>query len=242
MKRGATKVVLLFRDSEGFASSIFDALRPSPNSSLLHAPPEEESIELSLERYGIHEQKASAKIIHYVDPQVSLLLMENYEPPVLACAVTEVLSQLTGEEPSLMPTLIVPFVLALSMLKCERKSSITKESRPSVYRIQVGPERDITQVLAIRTEKAPPSLQIHHEPATCLLQLVRVLKLPTCVLIGQRGRLLSDKAIGEELKILYEIGELLASATGLCFSRERIVWQPTNASDDSKEPWRALYG
>lgn len=43
-------------------------------------------------------------------------------------------------------------------------------------------------------------------------------------------------------QILYEIGELLASATGLCFSRERIVWQPTNASDDSKEPWRALYG
>lgn len=137
----------------------------------------------------------------YVYSQVSLLLMENYEPPVLACAVTEVLSQLTGEEPSLTPTLIVPFVLALSMLKCERKSSITKESRPSVYRIQVGPERDITQVLAIRTEKAPPSLQIHHEPATCLLQLVRVLKLPTCVLIGQRGRLLSDKAIGEELKV-----------------------------------------
>ena len=45
------------------------------------------------------------------------------------------------------------------------------------------------------------------------------------------------------LQILYEMGELLASASGLCFLRDRVMWQPTtNTSKDSEEPWRALYG
>ncbi|KAK4594207.1 hypothetical protein RGQ29_018049 [Quercus rubra] len=173
---------------------------------------------------------------------VSLFLMQNYEPPVLACAVAEILSQISGEEPSSMPTLIVPFVLASSKLKWESKTLTKNESKASIYGIQIGPDTDITHVMATRTQKVPSSLQIHHEPLACLLQLVRVLKFPTFVLIGQRGRHLSDKAIGEELKIISEIGELLASSSCLCFSRDRIVWQPTNTSKESEEPWRALYG
>lgn len=239
----ARKVVFLFRDSEGFASAIFDALHPDTHSSLR---PLEETLELSLESYGIKDQKASAKILHYVDHQgnfqVSLLLMQNYEPPVLACAVTEVLSQITRGKSSSMPTLILPFVLASSKLKWESKTLTTKESKASVYGIQIGPETDITQAMAIRTQKVPSSLQIHHEPLACLLQLARALKLPTYVLVGQISRHLSDKAIGEEVEIVYEIGELLASSSSLCFLRDRIVWQPTNTSKESDEPWRALYG
>uniref|UniRef100_A0A2N9EJK7 DUF7894 domain-containing protein n=1 Tax=Fagus sylvatica TaxID=28930 RepID=A0A2N9EJK7_FAGSY len=192
----ARKVVFLFRDSEGFASAIFDALHPDTHSSLR---PLEETLELSLESYGIKDQKASAKILHYVDHQgnfqVSLLLMQNYEPPVLACAVTEVLSQITRGKSSSMPTLILPFVLASSKLKWESKTLTTKESKASVYGIQIGPETDITQAMAIRTQK-----------------------------------------------IVYEIGELLASSSSLCFLRDRIVWQPTNTSKESDEPWRAMYG
>lgn len=44
------------------------------------------------------------------------------------------------------------------------------------------------------------------------------------------------------LQILYEIGELLASETGLFFLREKITWNPTKASRNTQEPWRALYG
>ena len=127
--------------------------------------------------------------------------MQNYEPPVLACAVAEILSQISGEEPSSMPTLIVPFVLASSKLKWESKTLTKNESKASVYGIQIGPDTDITHAMATRTQKVPASLQIHHEPLACLLQLVRVLKFPTFVLIGQRGQHLSDKAIGEELEV-----------------------------------------
>lgn len=94
-----------------------------------------------------------------------------------------------------------PFVLASSKLKWESKTLTKNESKASVYGIQIGPDTDITHVMATRTQKVPSSLQIHHEPLACLLQLVRVLKFPTFVLIGQRGRHLSDKAIGEELKV-----------------------------------------
>ena len=84
--------------------------------------------------------------------------MQNYEPPVLAYAVTEILSQITGGKSSSMPTLIVPFVLVSSKLKWESKNLTTKESKASVYGIQIGPETDITQAMAIRTQKVPDPL------------------------------------------------------------------------------------
>lgn len=128
--------------------------------------------------------------------------METYEPPVLACAVNEVLSQITGEKPSSIPTLIVPFVLPSSKFKWESKPLTTDDSKASIYGIQIGPETDVSQAMAARTQKVPSSLQIHHEPSACLLHLVRVLKLPTFVLIGPiRGRRVSDEALGEELEV-----------------------------------------
>jgi hypothetical protein len=138
----------------------------------------------------------------FIFVQVSLLLMQTYGPPVLACAVNEVLSHITGEKLSSMPTLIVPLVLASSKFKWESKPLTTDESKASIYGIQIGPETDVTQAMAARTQKVPSSLQIHHEPSACLLHLVRVLKLPTFVLIGPiRGRRVSDKALGEELEV-----------------------------------------
>ena len=61
--------------------------------------------------------------------------------------------------------------------------------------MQIGPETETTQALATRTKKPPSLLQIHHEPLAIFIQLARVLKLPTFVLIGQNGK-------GEELEVL----------------------------------------
>ncbi|KAM1713666.1 hypothetical protein TB2_023905 [Malus domestica] len=170
MKVGS-KVVFLLRDSEGFGEAISAAFRPNPSNSTV-----EESFELSLERYGIQNCKASEILRHFLDHQ-------------------------------------------------------------GLY--EIGSETSISKAMATETQKPPPSLRIHHEPLACFLQLVRVLKLPTYVLIGQRGQRISDK---EEFQILYEIGELLASTLNLSFSRDKITWNPTRKSKDDREPWRALYG
>lgn len=130
--------------------------------------------------------------------QVSVLLMQYYEPPILACACNEVLAQLEGHKSSSMPTIVAPFFVASSKLKWDSKTATKFDSKGSLYGIQIGPETDIGKAIVTRTQKAPSSLQIHHEPLACLLQLVRVLNLPTFVLIGQRGQRISAK---EELEV-----------------------------------------
>ncbi|KAJ7964662.1 MLP3.9 protein [Quillaja saponaria] len=238
----APKVVFLIRDTEGFASAISDAFLPNSSTSLRRL---EDSFELSLEGYGIRDHKASGNIVHYVDDkgcyQVSVLLLQNYEPPVLACAINEVLAKIMGDKASSTPTLLAPFVLASSKLKWGSKSLSTNDRKVSVYGIQSGKETDITHGLITITEKPPSSLQIHHESLACFLHFVRVLKFPTYVLIGQRGQRSSDKS-HEELEILYEIGKILADATSLQFITERITWNPTMTSRENEKPWRALYG
>ncbi|KAM1373553.1 hypothetical protein ACFX2I_024241 [Malus domestica] len=172
--------------------------------------------------------------------RVSVLLMEYYEPPILACVINEVLPQLAGRNSSSVPTVVAPFFLESSKLKGESKSATKFESKCSLYGIKIGSETAISKAMATKSQKPPPSLQIHHEPLASFLQLVRVLKLPTYVLIGQRR--VSVRFGGHDRIILYEIGELLASTLNLSFSRDKITWNPTRKSKDDREPWRALYG
>ncbi|KAF3445303.1 hypothetical protein FNV43_RR14998 [Rhamnella rubrinervis] len=243
MKVGS-KVVFVFRDSDGFGSAISEALHPAPdNSSSLRSL--EEPFELSLERYGIKDVKASGNILHFVDHQglyqVSVLLMQNFEPPILACVVNEVLTQIAGENSSSLPTIVVPFVVASSKLKGDFRTLTKDDSKVSVYGVQIGPETDIIKAMATRTHKPSSTFQVHYEPLACLIQLARVLNLPTFVLLGQRGQCVSDKFV-EELEILHELGGLLASSLNLCFSRDKITWKPKATPKNSEEPWRALYG
>jgi hypothetical protein len=237
----APKLVFLFNDADGFGNAISNALQPNPSSPLHRL---EDSFELSLEGYGIRDRKASGKIIHFVDHdghyQVTILLMEDYEPPVLACAVNEVLASIKEESLSMMPTIVLPIVVSAAKLKLERKFSTTSD-KVSIYGVQIGPETDITRTMVAKTQKPPLSLQIHHETLACFIQLVRVLDLPTCVLIGQSSEQF-QKTSGEELEVINEMAELLTSMCSLSFLRERIKWNPTKTSKDDKEPWRALYG
>lgn len=241
--KAAPKVVLLFKDADGFATAISDGLQPNPSSPFPFRRLDD-SFELSLDQYGIKDQKGSGNIVHFVDAdglqQVSILLLPKYEPPILACAVNEVLASLVGENSSTMPTLILPYFVAALNLKLENKH--LSHDKISLHGFQIGPETDTTRALLTSTQKLPPSLQIHHETLACLLQLVRVLKMPTFVLLGQSDQSLSPTTFGEEVEVIYEMGKILASTLSLCFSRERIAWTPTKTSREHKEPWRALYG
>ncbi|XAR55231.1 hypothetical protein NMG60_11035248 [Bertholletia excelsa] len=230
------KLIFLFKDAEGFGTAIADALQPNPNSTMQRL---EDSFDLSLERYDIKDRKASGNVVHFVDHggqyQVTVLLMQIYEPPVLVCAINEVLASIIGESSSSLPMIVLPIMVAASKLKLERKYSKTSD-KVSLYGMQIGPETEITQAIAAKTHKPPSSLQIHYEPLACFLQLVRVIRLPSFLLIGQSSDL------GQELEMINEMGELLTGISSLCFLRERITWNPTRTTKDGEEPWRALYG
>ncbi|XP_031372373.1 uncharacterized protein LOC116187652 [Punica granatum] len=237
----APKLIFVFKDSDGLASSISDALLPSPNSSLRRL---EEPFELPLERYGIGDCSARGNLAHFIDGngvyKVSVLIMQTHTPPTLACALNEVLAQVISDEAETVPTLLVPFVASPSEIKCETRTP-GKSSKTSIYCMPVGPETSVPGAIFAKTEKTPSPLQIQHEPLACLLHFARVLKLPAIFLFGRKG-VSSERGSGDELEVLVEIGELLANTTGLFFSKDKISWNPGKTIRDVEEPWRALYG
>ncbi|XP_010547190.1 PREDICTED: uncharacterized protein LOC104819026 [Tarenaya hassleriana] len=240
----AEKIVFLWNDPHGFATAIIGALNPNLNSSLRIL---EEPFELPLDKYGIGDVSASGKIIHFVDEngvfQVSVLLLQSYEPPTTACAINELLDQITRGL-STLPTVVAPFLVAASKLKFQNRSLASRSENANLCYVQLGPETGISKLCASRIQRPPPLLQIHYEPLSCFLQLARVLRMPTTVLIGQRSTAISNKALEEELQVIHEIGELVASSTGLCFSRDGIKWNVPKTSKEGGEekPWLSLYG
>ncbi|KAF8007428.1 hypothetical protein BT93_K1437 [Corymbia citriodora subsp. variegata] len=242
--RVAPKVVFLFEDQDGVGPAFAAALRPGPGSDLRRL---EESFELPLERYGIGDGGARGQAVHFVDGhgvyQVSMLQMQSYKPPVLACALNEVLAQLMHETSETMPTLLVPFISSSSNLKWEKRSLPVDNRRVSLYGLHIGRETGVTQAIMTQTQKPPSSLEIHYEPLACFVQLVRVLKLPTVILVGRVGERFSGTESTDALETLHTMGELLSNNVGLCFSRDKVVWSnPSKTSKDGEEPWRALYG
>ena len=132
--------------------------------------------------------------------QVSVLLMQNYEPPVLACAVNEVLEQIAGENQSPLPEIFAPFFVSSSNLKWDGKTSGKKsDGEALIYGVQVGPGTETTKALASKTERPSPTIQIHHEPLACLLHLARVINFPGFVLIGESGR---RKHTNEDVEVI----------------------------------------
>ncbi|KAI3457696.1 hypothetical protein Pfo_014359 [Paulownia fortunei] len=238
----AEKVILLLNGGDGLAAAISGGLIPNTNSNFQTL---NDSFGLPLDSYGIKDRKVSGEIIHFINSnghyEVSILLLQNYEPPILACALNEVLLKLAGEDLSTMPTLIVPFVVPESKLKQENKYS-GRSDKISVYGIKFGPTTDVTEALSSKLLKPPPCLQIYHEDLAMVLHLVNVMKLPTVVLIGLSDQRISSKNSKEELEVISQIGEHLASVSSLSFSKDEIVQNPTKTSRDSEEAWRALYG
>ncbi|XP_058112816.1 uncharacterized protein LOC131255901 [Magnolia sinica] len=241
--KAAAKVIFLCRDSDGFGPAIYDALQPNPNSSLQRT---ESSFDLSLERYGITDAKASGEIVNFIDSQglsqVSIVLLQNYEPPVAAYAVNGVLASIIGENSSDLPTIVLPLIVAAQKLRREMTNLTQADRKITVYGAQIGPKTDFTEAVVSGIQEAPPSLQVACETLACLLELVCVLGLPTAVLVGSSGQRQAEGTTDQELEALYELGEFLAGKLGLCFSRDRIHWNLKEKSKGTQEPWRALYG
>lgn len=120
--------------------------------------------------------------------------MEHYEPPVLACALNEVLDKIIEDNSSSISTLLVPFLVESSKVKGQSKSLGSDESKPLILGIQNGQNTDIMQALHNKTQEAPSSLQIQHETFACFLHFVRVMQLPTFFLIGQASQYLDNNS------------------------------------------------
>lgn len=236
MKPGSKVFVFLTRDAEGFGPAISDALQPNPNSSYIRT---ETSFDLSLERYGIKNKKASGNIVNFVDSQgsnqVSVLLLQKYEPPVAACVVKEVLeSIIMGENSSDLPALVLPFIVAAQKINRERTNPTLTDQKITIYGTQMGHTTDFTKSMIAGIPNPPPSLAISCQLSTCLVQLIHVLELPTVVLIGSSNH--PQKTIDQDLEALYGVGEFLASYLGLCFSKDKIC----STLKENKERRRAM--
>ena len=140
--------------------------------------------------------------------QVSVLTLQNYEPPVLACALDVVLSHIAGERsPSsskAKPTLVVPSIITSSKLKWESKTLTKNDRTVLLYGTQVGPETDISQTMGAKVKKLPSASQIYYEQLACLYHLIHILKIPAFFVVGLTGRSLSNQAAGEEIQVLIQ--------------------------------------
>lgn len=136
--------------------------------------------------------------------QVSVLILQSYEPPVLACAVNEVLSHIAGDSlpSSSMPTLVVPSVITYSKIKWESKTVTKNDPTVLLYGTEIGPETDISPTMVAKVQKLPPMSQIYHEQLACLLHLIRVSNIPAFFVFGRTGRSLPNQAAGEEIQVL----------------------------------------
>ncbi|KAE8726535.1 Got1/Sft2-like vescicle transport protein family isoform 1 [Hibiscus syriacus] len=176
--------------------------------------------------YSIERERRFEELLHFFEclvpdkirglPAVATMVMiDRLEPPALSRVIYSVLTKIVDAEhiSSTVPTIIAPFLVPASKLKLEGRLMTTNSGKFPLYGIQVGPKTDVSRAIASKTQKPPPSLQIHYEPLACFLHLT-----------------------------LCEIGEVAASAMGLYFQREetKTNWIPTAkaASGGGGEPWR----
>ncbi|KAE8730540.1 Period circadian protein, putative isoform 2 [Hibiscus syriacus] len=238
----ASNVFFVYQDEDGFGNAIARALNPTPH-------PYSKVFEvLNLDFGDVKLNGSVTQLRDKDDLKATMVMLDHLEPPVLPHVIYSVLTKIADAEhmSSAVPTIIAPFLVPASKLKVEGRLLTMNSGKVPLYGIQVGPETNVSRVIASKTQKPPPSLQIHYEPVACFLHLVRAANLPTSIIVGQRSQSPFNKALTEDIQTLCEIGELAASATGMYFQGEetKTNWIPTAkaASGGGGEPWRAFYG
>ncbi|CAN6244886.1 unnamed protein product [Urochloa humidicola] len=236
--RVAPRVLVLVRDAAGYGAALAEALRPPPGLTRESSP-----FELTLSKYGLGGEKASGELLSFSDssgsPQVSIFVVPDYKPPLAACAMNEILELISSEATSTERVLIVPFITRSSYrLGMEHAA----KASPVLHGAEIGTATEFTHFLVDGTTKPPASLQIRSEPILCLLEMVRVLKMPTVLLVASGGQQQGKSSQVSDLEILQCVGEHLARHTNLEFSKESVLQRGIEKSPIVQEPWRELYG
>lgn len=238
----ASKIIFLVRDPDGFGPAIFNSLIPPADSNLTKS---ESTFELSLSNYGVNDQKASGDLINFVDPQglpqVSIVLLPNYGPPIAACAVREVLSAIASENLSGQPTITLPFIMGVLKFNGEMMNLPSSKQEVALYAAKIGATTDFTSAVVAKVVTISSSLQLNCEPMACLVHMVRVLGMPTVLLIASNGQPQSRSTGNYELEALCKMGQFLGDHLGLGFSKDGLQYKQVEKPRAQQEPWRALY-
>ncbi|MQL80909.1 hypothetical protein Taro_013377, partial [Colocasia esculenta] len=150
----APKVIVLVRDADGVGPAISDGLHAGPVSSLTSTGP----------------------LRH-----VSIVLLPNYQPPVAACAVNEILASIMSDNSSELPTVIAPLFLLSQKFTQESVNLKSSGGGVAIFGVGIGHVTESDQAMLVGIPRPPPSLQVNCETLACLLQMIQVLKIPTIV-------------------------------------------------------------
>lgn len=133
--------------------------------------------------------------------QVSILLIPNFGPPIAACAVREVLSEIAHENVSEQPTIIVPFIMKDSKFNREAMNLSSFEQNVALFGAAIGATTDFTQAMIAKVATVSSTLQLNCEPLACLLHMVRVLGVPTVLLIASDSQNWNRRSTNYELEV-----------------------------------------
>lgn len=115
--------------------------------------------------------------------------------------MNEILALISSEAPSIQSVLIVPFITRPSgcfhgMVNATKTGQLT-----TLHAAEIGASNEFTHLLVNGTTKPPPSLQIRSEPIQCLLEMVRVLKIPTVLLVTSGGQHQGKSSSDSDLEV-----------------------------------------
>jgi hypothetical protein len=103
--------------------------------------------------------------------------------------------------PSIHPVLIVPFITRPSSYYHGMVRSTKTGQLTTLHASEIGASNEFTHLLVDGTTKPPPSLQIRSEPILCLLEMVRVLKIPTVLIVTSGGQRQSKSSSDSDLEV-----------------------------------------
>ena len=139
-------------------------------------------------------------ISSFVYWQVSIFVVPDYKPPLAACVMNEVLELISAESTSTERVLIVPFITRSSSYHHGMEHATN--ASPVLHGAEIGATTDFTHLLVDGTTKPPTSLQIRSEPILCLLEMVRVLKMPTVLLVTSGGQQQGKSSTVSDLEVI----------------------------------------
>ncbi|GLJ08714.1 hypothetical protein SUGI_0094230 [Cryptomeria japonica] len=244
------KVIIFYKDGHAAGTRLSNVLRHSPSSWKKIEMP----LEIPLEIYGITDIVISGQIINFVDsqdyPQVSLIILQNYESPTSACVAYEVLNFIRSKTSKLSSslTVIFPCLTVVRNSSQNLRSLCIEDLEQSLYAAEINEASDFSKAIVKGLKILPPTAQICDEFLACMLHFARVLLLPALLLLAPTTRISRSDSKGahfqqaHETQMLCKLGDLLANHMGLTFSKDLLENIAIEIEMDAEDDWRRLYG
>ncbi|KAK1353811.1 hypothetical protein POM88_052176 [Heracleum sosnowskyi] len=198
-------VILLFEDSDGFAATISGGLQPNPTASF--QTPHIESMQTQTEMCFQLRMVHCEAVNHW-------RAVSNQWKQIYLCSA--ILSQCTAYVKIIAEICSKRWIAGVSELEREPQRSGSNRNRVPDRANWIARSVTVPTRVPVRTnwfgiqcvrivsekitQKPPSSLQIRNEVLACSVQLARVMKIPTFLLVGLSGQSKPRKSYEEDLK------------------------------------------